>query len=204
MFKGINRIIRTMVISDLIMYSGWGLITPILAIYILEEIKGGNVQIAGIAVGIYWGVKALLQIPLSYFLDNNKGEKDDYYCLIAGIILVSLVPIGFIFASLAWHIYFFQIIRAVGMAMVVPSWAGIYTRHIQKKREAFCWGLDSSAVGIGLGIGGIVGGVIAKIFGFDFLFLSVSLMGIISAILLSLVGSKEILPKEKIYPIPKP
>lgn len=193
-----------MVLSDLIMYSGWGLITPILAVYILAKIEGGNVQVAGIAVGIYWVIKALVQVPLAHWLDKNHGEKDDYYSLVGGITLASLIPIGFIFATLPWHIYGLQIIRAIGMAMVVPSWAGIFTRHIQKKREAFCWGLDSSAIGIGAGIGGIVGGIVANAFGFVPIFIAVSLFGFISAVLLLLVGSKDILPKERIYPIPKP
>jgi len=193
-----------MVTSDLIMYSGWGLITPILAVYILDKIEGGNVQVAGIAVGVYWVVKALVQVPLAHFLDKNHGEKDDYYSLVGGIILTSLTPIGFIFATLPWHMYALQAIHAIGMAMVVPSWAGIYTRHIQKKREAFCWGLDSSAISIGLGVGGIVGGIIAKMFGFIPIFIAVSLMGFVSATLLLIVGSKDILPKERIYPIPKP
>ena len=204
MFKGINRIIKIMVTSDMILYSGWGLITPILAVYILEKIQGGNVEVAGIAVGIYWAVKAVVQVPLAHYLDKNHGEKDDYYSLVAGIFLTSLTPIGFIFAFLPWHIYVLQAIHAIGMAMVVPSWAGIYTRHIQKKREAFCWGLDSSAISIGLGVGGIAGGIIAKSFGFTPLFIAVSLMGMVSAIVLLLIGSKDILPKERIYPIPKP
>ncbi len=149
-------------------------------------------------------VKALVQVPLAHFLDKNHGEKDDYYSLVGGIILTSLTPLGFIFATLPWHMYALQVVHAIGMAMVVPSWAGIYTRHIQKKREAFCWGLDSSAISIGLGVGGIIGGVVAKVFGFVPIFLAVSLMGFASAILLLIVGSKDILPKERIYPIPKP
>lgn len=193
-----------MVTADVALYSGWGLITPILAIYVLDKIEGGNVEIAGIAVGIYWIVKALVQVPLAHYLDKNHGEKDDYYALVIGIILTSLSPIGFIFSFLPWHIYALQGLHAVGMALVVPSWAGIYTRHIQKKREAFCWALDSSAISISLGLGGVIGGILANIFGFNLLFILVSLTGFISAILLLVIGSKDILPKERIYPIPKP
>ena len=204
MFKNINRIVKIMVASDLIMYSGWGLITPILAIYVLDKIEGGNVQVAGIAFGIYWAVKALVQIPLAHWLDSNHGEKDDYYSLVGGIALASLTPIGFIFAVQPWHMYVLQAVHAAGMAIVIPSWSGIYTRHIPKRREAFCWALDSSAINVGLGLSGVVGGVLAKMFGFIPLFIIVSLMGFISVILLLIVGSKDILPKERIYPIPKP
>ena len=191
-----------MVTADLVFYAGWGLVTPILAVYIIGSVKGGNVEVVGIGVGIYWILKSVIQIPLAYYLDNNQGEKDDYYVLIAGMILVSLVPLGFIFISLPYHLYILQAIYALGMAMIVPSWAGIFTRHIQEKREAFCWGLESSGFSIGAGIGGIIGGVVANSFGFVPLFLGVSIAGLGSVALLLLIG-KNILPKERVYPIPK-
>lgn len=191
-----------MVFADLIMYSGWGLINPILAVFIVDKIKGGNVEVAGIAIGIYWVVKSIIQIPLAHYLDRNHGEKDDFYALVLGMVIISLIPLGFIFVSLPWHMYFLQIINAVGMALVIPSWAGIFTRHIERKREAFCWSIESSAVGVGSGIGGIVGGIAANSVGFIPLFIGVSVIGLISTALLLSV-KQSVLPKERIYPIPK-
>lgn len=164
MFKDISKVIKVLVFSDLILLFGWGLITPILAIFIVENIKGGNTQVAGIAVGIYWVLKSLLQIPVGRYLDKNHGEKDDYYFLIGGILLASFVPLGFIFATLPWHMYLLQVIQAVGMAVAIPAWCGIFTRHIDKGKEAQSWALDSSALGIGAGAAGIIGGVVAKTF----------------------------------------
>ena len=192
-----------MIMADLIMYSGWGLINPILAVFIVNSIKGGDLRVAGTAIGIYWLVKSIVQIPLAHYLDKNHGEKDDYYALLIGTFVISVVPLGFIFASLPSHMYFLQIINALGMAMVVPSWAGIFTRHIEIKREAFCWGTESSAVSLGSGIGGIIGGIVASVLGFIPLFIMVSVIGLISTSLL-LTIKKSILPKERIYPMPKP
>jgi MFS family permease len=203
MLRSINKVIKILVFSDLVLLFAWGLITPILAIFIVQSIQGGNAQVAGLAIGIYWLSKSLLQIPIAHFLDKKAGEKDDYYALIFGTLLASFVPLGFIFATLPWHIYLLQFIHALGMAFAIPSWAGIFTRHIEKGREAFCWSLDSSALGIGAGVAGIVGGTIAKTFGFLPLFLGVAILGIISALLIFFI-KKEILPKEKIYPLPKP
>ena len=206
LLKRINKVIKVMVFSDLILNSGWGLIGPILAIYILGNIKGGNVQVAGIAMGTYWLGKSIFQIPIAHFLDKNHGEKDDYYTLIGGTLLASLTPIGFIFATLPWHMYVLQVIHALGMSMAIPSWSAIFTRHIEKKREAFCWSLDSSSIGLGAGIGGILGGTIAGVFGFIPLFIGVSVFGIAAALLFFLIG-KDMLPKvpeERVYPMPKP
>lgn len=203
MLKSINKVIKILVFYDLILLFGWGLIMPILAIFIVESIKGGDAKVAGIAVGTYWVLKSLIQLPLGRYLDKNHGEKDDYYFLIGGTLLASLVPFGFILATLPWHIYLLQAIHAIGMAAVIPSWGGIFTRHIDKGKEAQSWALDSSALGIGTGIAGIIGGIIAKTFGFIPLFIGVGVFGIISALLCILI-KKELLPKAKVILIPKP
>ena len=202
----INKVIRIMVFSDLVLNSGWGLVGPILAIYIAGTIKGGNVQVAGIAMGVYWLGKSIFQIPIAHYLDKNHGEKDDYYVLIGGTLLSSLTPIGFIFAVLPWHIYILQGFHALGMAMAIPSWSAIFTRHIEKEREAFCWSLDSSAIGLGGGIAAILGGTIAGFFGFTPLFIGVSIFGITASLLFLLIR-KDLLPKVpkgRVFPMPKP
>ncbi len=206
LLKSINKVVKVMVFSDLFLNSGWGLVSPILAIYILGTIEGGNVQVAGIAMGVYWLGKSILQIPIAHYLDKNHGEKDDYYALIGGTILASLTPLGFIFATVPWHIYVLQGIHALGMAMAIPSWSAIFTRHIEKKREAFCWSLDSSALGLGGGVAAILGGTIARIFGFIPLFIGVSIFGIVAGLLFLLIG-KDLLPKvpkARVFPMPKP
>jgi len=203
MLKSINKVIKILILSDLFLMAGWGMVIPILAIFIIDKIQGGNVQVAGIAIGVYWLGKSIIQIPVARYLDRTGGEKDDYYALIGGTLLASLVPLGFIFATLPWHMYLLQGINALGMAFAIPAWAAIFTRHIDKNQTAFSWSLDSSALGIGAGVAGIVGGTVAKIFGFTPLFIGVSIFGIISALLFLLI-QKDLLPKEEVYPMPKP
>jgi len=203
MLKSINKVIKILVFSDLVLLFGWGLITPILAVFILESIKGGDAKVAGIAVGLYWLIKSVFQIPIANFLDKTKGENDDFYALVFGTILASLAPIGFIFSTQPWQMYSLQGIQALGMAFAIPSWSAIFTRHIEKGREAFCWSLDSSALGIGTGVAGIIGGIVAKTFGFVPLFVGVAVLGIISGLVVFLIKG-ELSPKEKVYPMPKP
>lgn len=206
MLKSLNKVVKVLIISDFFFLFGWGLVTPILAIFILESIQGGDVKVAGIAVGIYWIGKSIIQIPVAKYLDRNHGEKDDYLALVFGTFLASLVPLGFIWASLPWHMYVLQGIFAVGAAMALPSWAAIFTRHIDKGQEAFSWGLDSSALGLGAGIAGIIGGTVAKDFGFTYLFIGVSVLGIIATLSFLLIKNN-LLPKTKkqmVYPVLKP
>ncbi|PIR72317.1 MAG: hypothetical protein COU42_01765 [Candidatus Nealsonbacteria bacterium CG10_big_fil_rev_8_21_14_0_10_36_24] len=201
MFKSINKVIKILVVSDFFLNSAWGLLAPIFALFIVQNITFGNTaqaaKVAGFSTLCYWTVKSFLQIPIAKYLDKNHGEKDDFLFIVLGTFLTGLVPIGYFFSSLSWHIYIFQVLHAVGMAMMVPSWYAIFTRHIDKGKEAFEWGLDSTFLGFGVGITGAIGGIMAAVFGFKLIFILVAAMNIISVFCL-LVIRKQISPKDHI------
>ena len=180
----INRIIKYLVLSDFMFWSGWGLISPVFAIFIVDKIKGGDTLVVGIAAGIYWILKSILRIPIGIFLDSYPSEKDDYWFLTIGLFIASLTPFGFIFAKLPWHVYLLQIIYAIAMAMSVSGWAAIFTRHIDKGKEATEWGIDATSVGVGIGVFGIIGGWAVTRLGFDFVFMVVGFLGLTGSILL--------------------
>lgn len=180
----VNKVIKILILSDLIFWSGWGLISPIFAVFVVEKIQGGNVAVVGIATAIYWILKSFLRIPIGIFLDNRPGEEDDFWFLFFGLIITSLVPFGYLMASYPWHIYLLQILFAIGMAMALAGASAIFTRHIEKGKEATEWGLDATLVGLGIGIAGALGGLIAASFGFGSLFILVGISGIISAVVL--------------------
>lgn len=187
----INKVIRFLIYSDFVLYSGWELLSPIFAIFIVQNITGGDtlyaIKVAGFSSLTYWMVKSFLQIPIGHYLDKNHGEKDDFRCMIFGTFLIGFVPLGFMFSFQAWHIYFFHVWQAVGMAMIIPSWSAIFTRHIDKGKEAFQWSLRSTSLGIGAGIAGASGGIIAGLYGFNFIFILVSVFTVISTLLLLLI-----------------
>lgn len=189
--KSINKVIKTLISSDVVLNIGWGLLGPIFAIFILKDIAIGDVQeaakIAGFASLVYWLVKSFLQIPIGIYLDKSREEKDDFWFMVLGTFLSGFIPFGYLISSLPWHIYLCQIVYAIGMAMVIPSWSGIFTRHIDKGQEAFEWGLESTALGFGVGVAGAIGGLMVAIFGFKTVFLLVGSFTFLSVFLLLLI-----------------
>lgn len=180
----INRIVKYLVLSDLFFWTGWGLINPIFALFIVQKIEGGSAFVVGLAAAIYWILKSALRVPVGMFLDKCSGEKDDYFFLVLGLFIASIVSFGFIFAQKTWHIYFLQSVYAVGMALTLSGWQAIFTRHIDKGKEATEWGLDATGLGFGVGIAGAIGGWLVTSFGFEVLFLLVGIFGIISIVFL--------------------
>ncbi len=191
MAKIINKIIKVLITSDFFLNLGWGLLSPIFALFILQKITIGDptkaAEVAGFAALFYWISKSFVEIPIGRFLDKHPGEKDDFWFMTIGLFIVAFVPIGYLFSTTAWHIYAFQVVHAVGMAMTLPSWLAIFTRHIDKGKEAFEWSMETTSIGAGAGIAGGIGGIVASLFGFKILFIFVSGLTIFSAILLLFV-----------------
>lgn len=187
----ISKIIKVLITSDFFLNLGWGLLSPIFALFILEKITIENparaAEVAGFAALFYWITKSLIEIPIGRFLDKHKGEKDDFWFMVIGLFVVSIVPLGYLISTEPWHIYLFQIIHAFGMSMALPSWLAIFTRHIDKGKEAFEWSMETTSISMGAGIAGGLGGIFASMFGFRMLFVFVSGLTIFAALLLLLV-----------------
>ena len=144
----------------------------------------------GFAVAVYWVTKSAIQPFLARFLDVTDGERDDFWFLVVGMFAANLVPLGFFFATNMFHIFLLQIAHGAAMALVVPSWAAIFTRHIKKGWEAFSWSIESTMLGFAAGLAAAFGGILAGVFGFHVVFILVSVFGLLSSTLLLLVRNQ--------------
>jgi len=197
-----NRVIRFLISANFFLNSAWGFLAPIFALFILENITLADpleaAKVAGFASLTYWVTKSFVQIPTSRYNDRQHGEKDDFWFMTGGMVLTAFAPLGFLIASEPWHIYALQVIHAVGMAFYVPSWNAIFTRHIDKGREAFEWAMDSTWLGFGFGITGGVGGIVVGFFGFNVLFILASALTFVAVIMLLLIHH-QVLPKDHLF-----
>jgi len=196
---GINKVIRILISSDFLLQTGWGFIGPIFAIFLVKNIGGVSLSMIGFTAAIYWVTKSIFQPFIAYFFDVKTGEKDDFYCLIGGMYLANLIPLGYLFSNQIWHILFLEFIRGLAMAFVIPSWSAIFTRHIDKGWEAFTWSIESTSIGLALGFSAAFGGLLATIFGFNLVFILTSLFGLAASSLLFLIRP-QILSKNHFVP----
>ncbi|MEK7514844.1 MAG: MFS transporter [Patescibacteria group bacterium] len=166
----INHVIKTLITSDFLINSGFASFGPIFAIFITQQIDGGSVQVVGFGTAIAQLCKVLFQIPVARYLDKNHGEYDDFISMVLGTALVSAIPFLYLFASLPLHIYLIQGLFGLGLALTVPPWYAIFTRHIDRGQENVEWSLESVAVGISGACAAALGGLLATHFGFQSVF----------------------------------
>lgn len=192
----VNKVVKHFVLADLSLFSGWGLVAPIFSIFIIEDIPGANLVTVGAAAGIYWLVRAVIQLPIAIRLDKIKGEKDNFYALLLGLVLASLAAFAYTLIRSVEELYLTQVLQAIAFGFYAPAWLSIFNRHLDKERVAFDLSLDSTVLALASGVTGFLGGFMAETFGFRLIFLSASFFSLISAVIIFLVP-EIILPRPK-------
>lgn len=179
-----NKVIKNLILTDIAFWTGWGMITPVFAIFVVDRIIGGTALTVGIAVAIYWTLRATLVFPFAKIIDKYIGEKDDYLFLVCGNFLAALVPFGYIFAIYPWHIYILQVAYGVGMAMAFVGWRTMFTRNIVKGKEASQWAINEATLGLGTASAGIFTGFVITNWGYSIAFVFAGTFSMISVVVL--------------------
>ncbi len=190
----INRIVRYLVVVDLMLWGGWGLFAPIFAVFILDRIPGATLITIGAVSALYWTVKSIIQIPIALFLDRRAGERDDFYTVIMALILAGFTAISFLLVHTIPGLFLVTFLQAVAFGIYIPAWSGIFSRHLDKNHYSFDWSLDSTSVGFAYGVTALVGGSLAALLGFETVFILASVISFTSAVVLFFAPNL-ILPK---------
>jgi len=175
-----NKTLKLLIISDIFVFSGFGLVSPILAIFIKDNLIGGTILAAGIASTIFLITHSLLQIFFAY----KFNPKDRIWMLWLGTALIALVPFGYIFSIQIYHLYFVQFIYGVGAAFAYPAWSSLFTSNLEKGKRGFQWSIYNSSVGVGTAITAGVGALIAEKINFRIVFILTGLLAIIGLLVL--------------------
>jgi DHA1 family quinolone resistance protein-like MFS transporter len=175
-----NRTTKLLIFSDIFLMTGFGLISPILAIFIKGNLIGGTIVAAGIASMIFIAIKASLQLVFSKVFN----PKDRIWMVVLGTFLVACVPFIYIFSTHVWHLYIAQAIYGLGAAFAFPAWLSLFTTNLTKGHEGFEWSVYSSCVGIGAAVAAYIGAILADAIGFRSVFAATGVFAVIGGLIL--------------------
>lgn len=193
-FQGIKRykisnVIKILILSDFIIWSSSNLITPLMAVFITQEL-GVGIEVAGIAVSILLITQALLETPIALLIDRTKSERDDLLTVVCGGLIMGMGYILMIFVESVWQLYVLQAVIGMGVALSYPGWSALFTSHIDKRIKAFEWSLEDTVLGIGTALTAALGGFLVKEWGYDVIFIIVGSFQMIGGFLLLLLEGK--------------
>lgn len=184
----INSTIKLLMFSDIFVHTGFGLIAPILAIFITDKINHGTLFAVGIATAIYMTTKALIQLPFSLQVDKNHRSFSLKWLIIGSFIII-LAPITYIFSTHIYHVYLAQFLYGLGAGLTYPTWLGLWSTNLDKNQESFEWSLYSTLVTLGTSLAAALGAISADQLGFRFTFMIVALMTFISSLILIILAT---------------
>ncbi|MEM3091223.1 MAG: MFS transporter [Candidatus Pacearchaeota archaeon] len=185
-----NKKLFLLILSDVLILSSFGLIGPIFAIFITNNLEGGGLVSAGLATTIFLVVKSVVQLPLSrFFIDKEKHKT---HSLLLGTLLIITVPFIYLSAKHVNIIFLAQIIYGLGAAMAYPAWFTLFTNYLDKKHKGFEYTLWATGVGIGGALSAYLGAKLADLFGFQILFFIVGIVAFIGFFLLIILDRIEI------------
>lgn len=183
-----NKKLILLILSDVLILSSFGLIAPIFAIFIKDDLIGGSLITAGLATTIFFSVKSVLQLPLAWYIDKQRHKT---HLLVFGTFLIVSVPFIYIFAKSIITIFIAQVVYGVGAALAYPSWFSLFIKYIDKKHKGFEYAIWSTGVGIGTAIAAFLGAEIADLLGFNYLFFVVGFLAFLGFLLLILLDKYE-------------
>lgn len=104
-----NRTLKLLIVSDTLVFTGFGLVTPILAIYIKNSI-GGSLEAIGLMTTLFLISKTIFQLLFSKVFE----PKQRFFMVVVGTLLIAIVPFIYLFSSQMWHFYVAQILYGIG------------------------------------------------------------------------------------------
>jgi MFS family permease len=168
-----NRTIKLLMLSDVFVLTGFGLIQPILAIFINEGVVGGTILTAGVASTLFLVTKSLIQLPFSKYIDESRNKTR---WLILGTALIASVPVMYIFIDNIYQVYLAETLYGIGSGLAYPTWVGLWSLNLNPGRESFEWSVYSTSTGLGTAVTAAAGAAIASLAGFTATFILTGLM----------------------------
>lgn len=168
-----NSALRTLFFYNSIFVFAANIIGPLFALYV-QKFQTNVITISGI-----WAIYTIFTTIFTYLIYKFGDHiKEKEYYLLAGYLIRSFSWFFYIFAKNINTILFIQILLALGESFGSPAFDAIFSEHIDSKKrisEYSEWKIISN---LSIAFAGLLGGFLVYKFGFEALFLTMSLISL--------------------------
>lgn len=172
-----NSVVRLLMLSDVLVMTGFGLIEPIMSVFISDQLPDGSLFAAGIASMMYLLIKSIVQVGFARYVDTQNHQFRLRWLLI-GTLIYAVTPFFFLRAHSVRDIYLIQALYGLGSGLAYPAWLGLWSTHLDRGRESFEWSLYSTLTGLGTALTAALGAAVAQYVGFRIAFFLVGLVAL--------------------------
>jgi predicted MFS family arabinose efflux permease len=188
-----NPVVKAFIISEIFLWSSWNAIAPIFAIFAATKIpggSGGSTEIAASSFSVYLIVRVIFELISGKYLSVSSDFKK-FAMTIFGIILMSLGYVGFALTQNIPSIFIFYSVIGMGLGIASPAKNCLFSTHLDKNREVTEWSIYDGFVYMGMAMSAAIGGFIASLYGFKFLFYLIAITNLLGIIPYLLYAEKK-------------
>lgn len=165
-----NKVVKVFIISEVLLWSSWNFVIPIFAVFVAQQLPGGNLQIAATGFSFHLIVRVLFEL-ISGRLTSKLEDVKKFSWMIAGLLLITMSFLGFVFVNSVLAFYLFYGLMGLGFGISSPAKYSIFSEHLDADKESSEWGLYDAITFTGMAISAAISGFIAIHFGFRVLFI---------------------------------
>lgn len=174
-----NQIVKSYILSESLLWAGWSLIIPIFAIFVVENIENGSIEIAAMGFSTYLVVRVIFELISGQYL-SKSSDKKKFLITVTGLICISVAYIGFALTETVAEVFFFYATAGLGMGIASPAKNSLFSMHLDKNKESTEWGITEASVFICMALATTAGGLLAQRYGFDTLFYIAAIVNLLS------------------------
>lgn len=172
-----NRGLKILLVTNSIILLAGATLGPIQAVFVGKI--GGDLMDIGLASGIFSFVAGVTVLISGKFTDKLKEPE---LIVVVGYLIVAAGFLSYLFVNSVLLLFVSQIIIGFGEAIYNPAFDALYSKHLNTRKAGSQWGLWEAANYFTAALGAVIGGVVAKNFGFTPIFIFMGMLCIISAI----------------------
>jgi DHA1 family multidrug resistance protein-like MFS transporter len=158
-------------IAMLMAMAGIGMVSPLLPIFVREDLGGPE-----IAVALSFSGVAVAQLFLSPFVGRLGDRFGVKWFLVVGFFIYAITGFGYLAVSTWEQVVALRIFSGVGIAVIFPLSSAYVGRLAPPGREGELMGAFSVAQILGFGVGPLMGGIVRDSLGSDIAFFSMAMM----------------------------
>lgn len=176
-----NSIVKAFIISEVFLWSSWFAILPLLGVFVVSMVPGGNLQLAASGYSIYLITRVISELISGKFMSGSSDVKKIYVSII-GLFIGGFGIFGFAFSTSIAILFASFIVAGFGIGIASPPKNSLFSSHLDKNKETTEWGFYDAVVFICIALSTAVGGFIATEYGFKVFFIIGGIWMIISII----------------------
>lgn len=180
-----NSYLKKIFIINSIFIFADSLFIPLYALFVVKI--GGGAELAGILFGLKFAVTALVEFFVIQLRDKYKLDE---FLLKTNYLIRGLAWLLLFFMPLVPILFIAQIMIGISESLGTPAINALISEHLDKKKHLREWGIGQLTSYVPQAIAGGLSGFIIALWGFQALFLIMSILAFTALGLLSLYRKK--------------